>query len=373
MNATRPSKTCITDVGHDVLHKILEDHACPRDLARLTAVCPEFHAAAVAVIAKKARHDSHIICEAVRGGHVAAVKAALAGGGDRFIYMDDPEHLKPLQLAAYKGNPVVLCALLAKCQIPETEEVQRYVHYRALNLAATNGDAATMKLLLKAGLDGRLREWKGCPLDPLIGIAVMTRMDHTVIAALVKADPQAVTRTRRGDSSAIEQAIEGKDAAVLALLLHPQTDMSPHDWQGRGLLALVGKYGTADTVPVVMQHYMDTATGRDQRKAFEQVLTGASRDDNVEAVQTLFQFCGARMDLKRVKASQTCKALPFAASKGRALVVHELIAQGMNLNVTTSSSQIMYSSHLGLKTALGWAREFGWQSIVEMLEEATAT
>jgi ankyrin repeat protein len=256
----------------------------------------------------------------------------------------DPEHGRtPLSLAAQNGDAAVVELLLATGTVePDSEDD---VGRTSLSWAAKDGHQAVVKLLLATGKvePDHIDKYGRTPLEYAIDNA-----DVAVIKLLL-----ATGRVRSQRLSLHDAARNGHDAMVELLLAIGTADLNSKDECGQTPLSVASENGHASVVKLLL------ATGRIDLDSMNQTgrtpLVWAAKNGHASVVQLLLATAMVEPDLKDDLGRTS---LSWAAKDGHQAVVKLLLATG---------SVEPDSKDASGRTPLSEAAENGHECVVQLL------
>ncbi len=244
------------------------------------------------------------LLHAVAGGHAAAAVALLDAGADPEERTEDGD--SALDLAARSGDGKLVEWLASA---PGTHATQ---HARALSLAATSGNAAGIRALLR-----RTPPPVGIGDSRAAALCEAADAGHgDIVQALLEAGTPSTTRC--ADREPLLHHTLRADPALVAMLLRWGVDIDARNTKQNTALMIAARSGAAELVEILLRH-------------------------------------GAEIDLR---GHGRCTALMAAAAAGQRYVVARLLRAGADTDLRDRDGE----------NALALARAHGHETIVALLE-----
>ena len=224
-------------------------------------------------------------------------------------------------------------------------------HSTALHIAVELGDTSTVRLLLQGGADVNIENgWKQTPL--VIAVA----KGYTSIASMLVANGADVNVQKNTLSSPLVIATKNGDKEVADVLLANGADVHQKAGPiGAPLLSWAILSANTDLVKDLLSHGADINATTDNNSTPLHIAAGNGNDEVLSLLITKNANINSVND-----NGQT--PLILAAKKGQAQTVMTLLIAGADYTLQDHAQ----------KTALSYAREGHYQSIIDMLTKSGA-
>ena len=316
--------------------------------------------------------------DALARGSSAAVAAALAGGGDPDMMLDDGR--TPLVRAVQEDNLAVvrtllaygadpdkrtetgygMTALMAASEIPNMDITQLLLENGAnvnqvdnngdpvINWAAYYGHTDLVKVLLDAGANPNIATSNGAVLQ------IALRRGHRAIVDLVIARRLAGAALEGRESLLLTDVLSGDVASLRRRLEYAPSDTV--DAAGTPMLVLAAWSGNGSVIDALLEFGATVdATDAIGYTAFSH----AAREGNLGVMQRLID-AGADVDHRGADIGMGLTPLMLAAGEGKVDTTMQLVSIGASLVPTNTMNQ----------NAALWALASGHRVTAEMLIEA---
>ncbi|KAH7237429.1 hypothetical protein B0J15DRAFT_538684 [Fusarium solani] len=291
-------------------------------------------------------------------GQAEAAAEALMVMAESWNYMEAPQRMTGLHLAAYFGMAEAMAALLTHVNYRDLKDTRGWT---PLAWAAMKRHGAVIKLLLENGADADSRDvYHRTPL------LLTAEMGHGTIAGIDIPDGSGFTPL-------LMAAYQGHESIVRLLLETGQVDVDANDTHGRTPLLWAAMKWNEPIVRLLLEHGAEIdVRSRDGQaplsvtsanEAITKILLAAAatkRDDSSQIPAPLLAQRGYETVVQLVLPNNIAglTLLAIATMKGHENIIKLLLSMGeVDVNLRDNSG----------KTPLYWAATLGHQGIVDLL------